>query len=172
MLLKVGDPSRKKLYRPLSGRHSAIGAKNGVGWCQLAGTILRESRRRVDLQPQPAEFRDEPFIWATWLTKLISDEAQCEWALWFRARHTFIKLPSGADLNAWTKEHDALVQWRAGKLREVGLKPRIEQSFTINGRTATIKGKADIIYEDDGVIWIEECKTGKKRDSDLVQALI
>lgn len=81
-------------------------------------------------------------------------------------------MPSGADLDAWTKEHDALVQWRAGKLRDDGLRPRIEQSFTINGRTATIKGKADIVYEDKGVTWIEECKTGKHRDSDLVQALV
>ena len=123
-------------------------------------------------EPRPAAPRDEPFIWATWLTKLITAEAHCEWSLWFRARHTFDKLESGASLEGWTKDHNDLVEWRARKLREAGLRPRIEQGFQVNGRIATVKGKADIVYEQDGVTWIEECKTGKPRDSDHVQALI
>lgn len=81
-------------------------------------------------------------------------------------------MQSGADLESWTRDHDKLVEWRARKLREAGLRPRIEQGFTINGRTATVKGKADIVYEQDGVTWIEECKTGKLRDADQVQALV
>jgi hypothetical protein len=126
----------------------------------------------MDIQSRPAEPRDEPFIYATWLTKLISGEAQCEWSLWFRARHTFEKMQSGSNLDAWTKEHDALLQWRASKLREQGVQPLIERGFSVNGRTATIKGKADLTYDLDRVLWIEECKTGKRRDSDHVQALI
>lgn len=124
------------------------------------------------MEHREAELREEPFIWATWLTKLISGEAKCEWSLWFRARHYYQKLESGTSLEGWTKEHDALVEWRANKLREAGLKPRIEQSFTVNGRSATVKGKADIVYEADGVTWIEECKTGKRRDADHVQAIL
>ena len=26
-----------------------------------------------------------PYIWVTWLTKLLSDENSCEWAAWFRS---------------------------------------------------------------------------------------
>lgn len=126
----------------------------------------------MQTEPRPAAPRDEPFIWATWLTKLITGEAHCEWALWFRARNTFEKLESGANLEGWTKEHNELVEWRARKLREAGIRPRIEQGFEVIGRTATVKGKADIAYEQNGVTWIEECKTGKRRDSDHVQALV
>ncbi len=81
-------------------------------------------------------------------------------------------MQSGANLDAWTKEHEALVQWRAGKLREQGVQPQIERGFAVNGRTATIKGKADLTYDLDHALWIEECKTGKHRDSDHVQALL
>ncbi len=121
---------------------------------------------------RPAEARDEPFIWVTWLTKLISGDAQCEWSLWFRARHSFDKLEAGSTLDGWTKDHNLLVDWRVRKLREMGLRPRVEQGFTVNGKTATVKGKADIVYEQDGSLWIEECKTGIRRESDHVQALI
>lgn len=55
---------------------------------------------------RPAEARDEPFIWVTWLTKLISGDAQCEWSLWFRARHSFDKLEAGSTLDGWTKDHN------------------------------------------------------------------
>ena len=28
--------------------------------------------------------RQSPYIWFTWLTKLMAGEAQCEWASWFK----------------------------------------------------------------------------------------
>ena len=27
--------------------------------------------------------RDEPYIWVTWLTRLLVGENSCEWAVWF-----------------------------------------------------------------------------------------
>lgn len=121
---------------------------------------------------RPAEARDGPFISPTWLTKLITGEASCLWSLWFRARHEFDQLDSGFDLKSWTRDHDELVGWRAKKLREAGHRPRVEHAFKVEGRTATIRGKADISYESDETLWLEECKTGKRRDSDHVQVLI
>jgi CRISPR/Cas system-associated exonuclease Cas4 (RecB family) len=121
---------------------------------------------------QDARLRESPYAWVTWITKLVSGEATCEWALWFRARHYWDKLESGADLNSWTADHDALVTWRAKKLRADGLTVFLERDLRLEGKTATISGKPDIGYDHEGVFWFEDCKTGKKRDSDHVQVLM
>ena len=31
--------------------------------------------------------KDGPYIWVTWLTRLLVGENSCEWAAWFRAQH-------------------------------------------------------------------------------------
>ena len=31
--------------------------------------------------------QDGPYIWVTWLTKLLVGENSCEWSAWFRAQH-------------------------------------------------------------------------------------
>ena len=28
-----------------------------------------------------------PYIWVTWLPRLLSGEGSCEWAAWFKAQH-------------------------------------------------------------------------------------
>jgi hypothetical protein len=116
--------------------------------------------------------RADPYIWVTWMTKLISGEAKCEWSLWFRARHQFDKMQDGFDLKRWTAEHDQLLAWRAGHLRDAGVTPIVEQDFTVQGRAATLSGKPDIKYRRDNVLWFEDCKTGQRRDSDHVQVLL
>jgi CRISPR/Cas system-associated exonuclease Cas4 (RecB family) len=106
------------------------------------------------------------------MTKLISGEAACLWSLWFRARNKSDRLESGADLNAWASQHDALVKWRAEKLREQSRDPWLERSIQLQGKLATISGKPDISYEFDGTCYFEDCKTGKRRDADHVQVLL
>ena len=29
--------------------------------------------------------REFPYIWTTWLPRLLTDENSCEWAVWFKA---------------------------------------------------------------------------------------
>ena len=31
--------------------------------------------------------REHPYIWATWLPRLLAGENSCEWAVWFKAHH-------------------------------------------------------------------------------------
>ena len=31
--------------------------------------------------------RDQPYIWTTWLPKLLTGENSCEWAIWFKANY-------------------------------------------------------------------------------------
>ena len=33
--------------------------------------------------------RQTPYIWVTWLTKLLAGEAQCDWASWFKAHNKY-----------------------------------------------------------------------------------
>ena len=31
--------------------------------------------------------RDHPYIWTTWLPKLLTGESLCEWSVWFKAHY-------------------------------------------------------------------------------------
>ena len=51
-----------------------------------------------------------PYIWTTWLTKLLTGESSCEWAAWFKAHHqAYAKQPSDFNLAHWQIEHTALL---------------------------------------------------------------
>ena len=119
-----------------------------------------------------AQPKASPYVWVTWMSKIIAGEAFCEWSLWFRARYSYTKLNAGADLTRWTEEHDDLVRARERDLRLAHVTPRLEQGVTVQGRLATISGKPDIRYEFDGAVFFEDAKTGKHRDSDHVQVLL
>jgi hypothetical protein len=125
----------------------------------------REPERRTDI-----------YIWVTWLTKLLAGENHCEWAVWFRARNSYTKLPSGFDLDRWTAEHSELVLRRAAELGTQGYSVRIEDQnkFSLRGsRTgATIAGKPDIVALRNGEMIFEDCKTGKQRISDHVHVAL
>ena len=45
--------------------------------------------------PRP---REHPYIWTTWLARLLAGQDQCEWAGWFRAHYQdWTKPPSDFD---------------------------------------------------------------------------
>ena len=51
-----------------------------------------------------------PYIWVTWLTKLLVGENSCEWAAWFISQHeswSWDKVASTFDQAAWQMEHTA-----------------------------------------------------------------
>jgi hypothetical protein len=78
--------------------------------------------------------RDAPYIWVTWITRLMAGEAHCEWAAWFRAHHTYGKLPSAFDVTKWTAEHTALVRERAVALRADGYSVFVEEQNAFKSR--------------------------------------
>jgi len=121
------------------------------------------------------EQRDAPYIWVTWLTKLLAGEALCEWSAWFRAHHkTYDRLPVDFDVASWTVEHNELVSARREQLRDAGYRVYVEDenAFKRIGKTGiVVSGKPDIlaVREKEGVI--EDCKTGRPRTSDQLQVL-
>ena len=58
------------------------------------------------------EQRQSPYIWVTWLSKLLAGDNSCEWASWFRAQHegwSYEKTPSTFDQATWQMEHTELL---------------------------------------------------------------
>ena len=91
-----------------------------------------------------------PYIWVTWLTRLLVGENSCEWAAWFRAQHegwSWAKAPSGFDLVGWQLAHTAGVNENRCLWEERGYTVYTESqnSFALRGRTATLGGKPDLV---------------------------
>ena len=54
--------------------------------------------------------REHPYIWATWLPRLLTGENSCEWAIWFKAHYQdWTRQPSDFDQAKWVLDHTALV---------------------------------------------------------------
>lgn len=119
--------------------------------------------------------RQSPYLWVTWLTKLMSGEAQCEWASWFKAHHKYDKIPSDFNLTQWTADHNQMLNERAQYYRDKGFTVYTEDqnSFMLEGENGEIlSGKADIVAIKGEDAIVEDCKTGQPRNSDQMQVLI
>jgi len=120
--------------------------------------------------------REDPYIWVTWLTKLLAGESQCEWSAWYRAHHKeYDKLPVEFDIARWTVDHNELVNARREQLLDEGYDVHVEDenAFKRRGKTGiVVSGKPDILAIKDGRGVIEDCKTGRPRTSDQLQVLV
>ena len=119
--------------------------------------------------------RERPYIWATWLPRLLSGENSCEWAVWFKANHQgWTRQPSDFDQAQWLLDHTALVNERIGNWEVGGYDVDVEgqNRFELRGRTATLAGKPDIISHRDDAAVIIDAKTGNDSPSHTVQVMI
>ena len=121
--------------------------------------------------------RDKPYIWVTWLTRLLVGENSCEWAAWFRARHysdSYDKVSNPFDLTVWQMEHTALLNQKRDGLEAEGQKVFLENqnSFALRGTTATLGGKPDLIAVSGVQGLILDVKTGKPNPSHRTQLMV
>lgn len=118
----------------------------------------------------------KPYVYATWLTKVIAGDEQCLYQPWFKAHYQYDKRPDPSfDFAAWSVDHQALVERRAAELRADGWTVTVEDqnAFKLFGQTALLSLKPDIIAEQPGGhVLISDAKTGKPRHSDFVQVLL
>jgi len=119
--------------------------------------------------------REHPYIWATWLPRLLTGENSCEWAVWFKAHHRdWTRQTSDFDQAQWLLDHTSLVNERIRNWEVGGFDVDVERqnNFALHGRTATLAGRPDIIArrEDNGVI--VDAKTGHESPSHIVQVMI
>lgn len=115
-----------------------------------------------------------PFIWVTWITGLLSGDKHCAFAPWYRAHFKYQKREDPTfDSAAWSATHNAMVQQRKTQLEAEGWSVTLENqnAFKLQGRTALLSGKQDLIATRSGDTRVIDCKSGKQRDSDWWQVL-
>jgi hypothetical protein len=117
-----------------------------------------------------------PYIWVTWLTRLLVGENSCEWAAWFRAQHegwSWAKAPSGFDLAGWQMAHTSGINGNRRRWEDLGYAVYTENQngFVLKGRAATLGGKPDVVARRGNRGFIIDVKTGRLSSSHVVQVI-
>lgn len=118
--------------------------------------------------------RASPYVWTTWLSKLLVGDQSCEWATWFKTNHTgFEKAPTSYDATGWRMAHTALLDRKYRQLIEAGQSVSMEgqNKFSLKGSCAMLGGKPDLIGLN-GTGTICDVKTGQPKPSDHAQVMI
>lgn len=121
--------------------------------------------------------RRRPYVWPSWLTKILAKEDRCLWKPWYKATHKAKKIEDPdreAFFKEWTAKHDRLVEARAARLKDEGWTVKVEDEgeFKLEGKTADLAGKPDIVAMRDGQALVVDAKAGRPRTSDHWQVLI
>ena len=105
------------------------------------------------------ERRTDPYIWVTWLSKLLVGDTSCEWAAWFKAHfQDFQKVPSDFDTFSWQIDHTDLLSQVRADLEAEGYTVATEQQnlFRLRGSSGiTVGGKPDLIVAGPSLLFLE-----------------
>ena len=118
---------------------------------------------------------DLPYISATSIARLLAGEASCEFAPWFKAHHRgWTRQPSDFDAAQWQIQHAALVAHTRDRFLTSGYDVFVEaqNAFRLQGRTAMLAGRPDLLVVSGDDILIIDAKTGQERTSHSVQLMI
>lgn len=118
-----------------------------------------------------------PYIWVTWLTRLLTGENSCEWASWFRAQHysnSWKRTPSTFDLADWKMKHTTALNECRARWESQGYSVFVENqnTFHLAGRVATLGGKPDLVAIKDNIGVIVDVKTGQPSSAHSIQVLL
>jgi hypothetical protein len=119
----------------------------------------------------------KPYVWVTWITGLLSGIDACQWRAWYRSRYRYAKRErEGGDLSAWNSEHDQMTSRRVDELKINGWRVHVEEAnaFKLQGKTATLAGKPDIVAYHDATVraLVIDEKSGSPKPSDEWQVLL
>jgi hypothetical protein len=122
------------------------------------------------------EKRKHPYIWVTWLSKIMAGEQACLWASWFKTHHqNYRKAEGNFDLARWNVEHTRLLVRTRMDLARHGSTVRTETQNAFQHSCAhgvILAGKPDIVALDDITATVIDCKTGRPKLSDRIQVQI
>ena len=124
-----------------------------------------------------ANLRDGgPYVWATWLPKLLTGENSCEWASWFKARHesgSWTKRPSDFDQTTWLLNHTALLNEQRQEWEGRGYTVSVEgqNAFNLRGKSAVLAGKPDLVARR-GDLVVVDAKTGRPSPAHAAQVAV
>ncbi len=126
----------------------------------------------------PLSNRNQPYIWVTWLTKLLTGADSCEWATWFKSHFTFEQESTGFDIEGWERLHTEYMQITQEEIYNTyGPEPVVtvegENSFKVEGKSGIIiAGKPDIILRHQSENSVYDVKTGNPQPFHKTQLLI
>ena len=118
-----------------------------------------------------------PYIWVTWLPRLLSGESSCEWASWFKAQHesfSWLRMTSDFDLVKWLTDHTALLNESREAWESKGYSVLTEDQnhFGLRGKTAVLAGEPDLVARKGGELVIIDAKAAKPRPAHAIQVMI
>ena len=125
--------------------------------------------------PQPRE--GGPYIWPTWLPKLLAGLDSCEWKTWFQVHHdgrTWDKLSSDFNQARYSLEHTELLRLCTQEYEERGFTVSVERQndFRLQLAGATISGRPDIVAWRDDEAVIVDAKAAKPNPSHEIQVML
>ena len=125
----------------------------------------------------PVLRREGPYIWVTWLTKLLTCDDSCEFASWFKTQFdskSWTRAERVGNLARWQVGHTDMLNARAREFRQQGYQVSREAQnyFTVEGRVATIAGKPDLLARQGDLVWVTDVKSGQPRTCDVVQVMV
>jgi hypothetical protein len=121
-----------------------------------------------------AAARGNPYVWVTWISKVLAGETNCLWSAWFRAHYNFRKLPADFDFENWRHQHSTMVHQQAAHLRSEGWTVYIEKQNDfklVSPASVTLAGVPDIVAANGEQAVIIDCKTGAPRPFHQYQVL-
>ena len=125
-----------------------------------------------------AQFRATgPYVWVTWLPRLLSGDSSCEWASWFKAQHegwNWSRMPSDYDQTAWIMNHTTLLnqQRQRWEHQRYSVLTDGQNSFNLWDSSAVLAGKPDLVARHRDQITVIDAKTGRPSPAHATQVLI
>jgi CRISPR/Cas system-associated exonuclease Cas4 (RecB family) len=120
--------------------------------------------------PIPAVERREPYVYITWLAKVM-DGAACQWSYAFQIGH-LLKTRAHEFINPeWNVAHTRALVELENEIRGKGLAPEVEYELSIQVDNAKVAGKIDclVVDDDNRVVTVYEVKTGSPKSRDKLQ---
>lgn len=121
--------------------------------------------------------REHPYIWVTWMPRLLSGNHHCEWASWFKAQHdgkTWRRAHRDFEPTMWALNHKALLREERKRLEADGATVRVERQnlFRLRGWHATLGGMPDLVSLQDGRVVIHDLKSGEPHEHHAIQVML
>lgn len=116
--------------------------------------------------------RPSPFIWASWLPRLMVGDVTCEWSLWHMTNYQYAKVPAD-DMSEWQMKHTELLRRLRDEWERTGHQVAIEDQnrfkLCIRASGLELVGVPDLVATGQNRITIVDAKTGQHRDRDVAQ---
>ena len=120
--------------------------------------------------------RNFPYVWVTWISKLMSGEDFCEWAHSFKANRegdSYDKVPSDFNTARWQLVHTELVNKTRHEYESIGYKVSVQHQnlLKLKGNSALLSGIPDLLAVKDTDVVVMDVKTCQPSPTHAIQVM-